>query len=95
MTRAELMSRISDAEFYEWMVLEQIEPFGEFAEWVRNGRLLALLSNIYRSKDDPPYKLYEFLPPVMGEEMAPKQSPEHLFKAFQLLMAAQNKQTDA
>lgn len=53
MTRGEMLSRMSSEEFAHWMVLEQIEPFGERAEYIRAGNIAAATYNVHRGKRDP------------------------------------------
>jgi len=73
MTRAEMLQRMSSSEFFEWMVLEQVEPFGEQADYLRAGIIAATLANVHRGKDHPPYKPQDFMLKLKdSEEVAPK-----------------------
>ncbi len=64
MLHADLMSRISAAELRRWRILEQIEPFGERAEYFRAGLICAVLvnGNPYRSKDAKTVTASDFMP---------------------------------
>jgi hypothetical protein len=62
MTRNEMMSRISPSEYLEWRVLERIEPYGEVAEYHRNGQLMSLIANFVKDKDTPAYVPSDFMP---------------------------------
>lgn len=48
MTVAELGQRMSSAEFTEWMVYAQLEPFGPRREDERAGMVAAMVTNVAR-----------------------------------------------
>ncbi len=63
MTRAQLMSRMSGSEFQEWMIFDQIEPFGDRRADLLCGILGSLLANLHgRGKDDPAFTPDQFMP---------------------------------
>lgn len=45
MTVGELRERIGASEFVDWMVLEELEPYGEKAEWYRAGMIACVILN--------------------------------------------------
>lgn len=49
-------------EFQNWMILERLEPFGEYAEHCRAGLLASMLANIHRSSETEPYSIEDFMP---------------------------------
>ena len=85
MTREELLSRISADEFREWMLLEQIEPFGEQGAYLRAGIIACTLANIHRPKDAPAFKPADFMPIV---QEPPKPQTAEQMKAFMEMMRA-------
>lgn len=78
MTRSELLDRISEEERRQWMVLEAIEPYGERRLDLLHGALCALLANIHRGPNRPPFKAADFIPDFDRKP----QTPEDMFKAM-------------
>ena len=60
-TVRELQARMSSSEFGEWVAFYSIEPFGDHIEDLRTGTLAALIANVNRAKDTPPYKPTDFI----------------------------------
>lgn len=74
MTRGEVMTRMSMEEFYHWMLLERVEPFGETAEYIRAGRLAALIANIHRdAKKHEAFTLRDWAPELFIDEQQREQ----------------------
>lgn len=90
-----MLSEMSSEEFMQWELLEQLEPFGERAEYMRNALLCAILVNINRSKDSPAAELDDYMPPTLravrsepqGAEVA---TPEAVKLIMEALMEKQN-----
>ncbi len=55
-------SGITIEEFQRWLLLEQIEPFGEYGAWLRTGVIASTLANINRGKDTSPFSALDFMP---------------------------------
>jgi hypothetical protein len=62
MTVAELLGRISSRELTEWMAYSRLEPFGEERQDVRSAIIACTIANCNRGKNQPPYKLADFMP---------------------------------
>lgn len=50
------------AEFYEWFVYEQIEPFGDRRADLLAGIISAVIANVNRSKNTKAYTVKDFMP---------------------------------
>lgn len=57
-----MMARMTSLEFQQWMALEQIEPFGDRRLDLLCGLIGAILANIHRGPDDPPFSPEQFMP---------------------------------
>lgn len=92
MIRSEMLERMSAREFYEWMILEQIEPFGDRRGDIQTGQLLAMLANTNRTKkSDKVFGPLDFIPnwePV--PQAAHTQTPEEQMDTMFLLQKIQN-----
>lgn len=55
------MARISGRELVEWMILEQIEPWGERRADLRAGMIAATIANVHRDGRRAPYQPAEFV----------------------------------
>jgi len=62
MTRAELLERISSRELTEWMIFEQVEPFGSNTQYYGPAITTAMIANVNRKKGTKPVKPDEFIP---------------------------------
>jgi len=87
MTRDEMMSRMSSEEFYHWMVLEKIEPFGEFGDWLRTGIVSSIIANVNRGKDRKAFKPEDFMPKFEADK---PQGPEEFYAALMALKTSQD-----
>jgi hypothetical protein len=88
MTRDELRDRITVEEFQQWFILERIEPFGEYGEWMRAGVIASTMANIHRGKDTPAFAPTDFMP----ETFRPKkvETPRTMKEKWMAIMTAQN-----
>lgn len=79
----ELGTRMSAAEFGEWMALYQLEPWGEARADVAAGQVAALIANVHRGRDAPPFKTLDFCPYLQDRTEAPASaSPRDFFKSL-------------
>lgn len=69
MTRGEMMARMSARELREWMAMAALEPFGEMADDIRSGQIVATLININRGKGKKPTSVAD----VVIDRTTPKQ----------------------
>jgi hypothetical protein len=76
-------------EFYEWLVLEQIEPFGERGHYFRSAQLLTLLANINRKQGSAPFELSDFMP-KFDDDDSPRQTHDAIKAAMMALKAQQD-----
>lgn len=81
MTVEELKRRMSLSEFYQWMALERIEPFGEQGHYLRLGILAALIANGFKAfsgdKTGKTFKPEDFMPKVPKMEETRKAKEEN------------------
>jgi hypothetical protein len=78
----EMEERMPASEFFEWMMLEQIDPFGERRADIHAGLLSTLIANIYRAKNRRKYKLADFLLSFDEPKTAKRQTPEEMHARF-------------
>jgi hypothetical protein len=62
MTVAELLERMSSAEFNEWMAYSMLEPFGPLREDSRSTVAALVVANALRKKDSRAVEAEEFFP---------------------------------
>lgn len=79
------------ADFYECMIYERLEPFGDLRSDIQAGIIASTFANIHRGKDDPPYSAVDFMPRFMKPEPEP-QTPEQQLKIMLALQAVANAQ---
>lgn len=65
---AEWQEAMSSREFAEWKAFFALQPYGEWRKDYRTASLMALLTNLWRGKDDPVRKPEEFMPRFGPEE---------------------------
>lgn len=53
---------MTHAEFVEWQVVDQIEPFGDRRADIHTAMLMTLLAQIHRGKRGKKRKLEDFMP---------------------------------
>ena len=64
----ELLRRIGSEELTEWQLYEEMEPFGERAEWLRYATRQATFANsLHRKSSDKVHKLADFLPETLRD----------------------------
>lgn len=83
-----------------WEILEQMEPFGERAQYIRNAMVCALIVNSNRGPNSTPATMDDFLPatlrsrqPDSGEPVASDgeaANPEAIRAIMSALMMKQN-----
>lgn len=88
-----LMEVMPADEFFEWMIMEQIEPFGDKRGDIQAGLIAQVIANVHRdSRRHPePYELSDFLPKFVDDppKLKPRQSVEEQL-AFMLALQAKN-----
>lgn len=81
------------SELTTWQVYEQVEPFGEYAAWLRWAQSLAAFVNAHRGKKGAPAKPQDFLPDFFGAALDEAEPPlafgdvAALFKGLQSAQA--------
>lgn len=79
---------MSARTFAEWQAYSAIEPFGPQAEFFRAGIIAAMIANVNRKKNQPPYKPEDFMPKGMLHEPTPMSAEQraqvltHNFEAY-------------
>lgn len=74
-----MMKTMPASEFRRWAILEHIQPFGEYGEWLRTGLLVSLIANVHRKPATWPFSPEDFIPETLrtrkggGAKMEPKQ----------------------
>lgn len=91
MLRSEMMERMSASEFYDWMVLERMEPFGDRRADIQAGIVASTIANIHRSEKSKPYSPIDFMPRFEEPQQA-RQTPEQHLKMMLLFQKVQNTQ---
>lgn len=90
MIRSEMLERMSAREFTEWMMLEQIEPFGDRRGDVQAGTVAATIANVNRAKKtDKIFTPFDFM---INWEPEPErqQTPQQQLDTMYLLQKLQN-----
>ncbi len=89
MTRDELLDRMTVEEFHTWYILEKLEPFGEYGEWMRTGVLASTMANIHRGKDQSAFAPLDFMPEAFRP---PKkvETPQTMKEKWMAIMTVQN-----
>jgi hypothetical protein len=86
-----MLRELPASELRRWKILEGLEPFGVYGEWLRTGLVLSMLANIHRKPGTFAYSAEDFMPETMrAKKVGPAQSPEHMFKLMMLLKAHQD-----
>lgn len=76
-------------EFQKWLMLEQLEPFGEYGEWLRTGLVAATMANINRGKNQAAFTPQDFMPEAFHPRKKPE-TPETMKSKWIAIMHAQN-----
>jgi len=58
--------------YYDWIVLEQVEPFGEAAHYLRTGIIASTIANVHRGKDSRAFTPEDFMPLTFKAEVKPQ-----------------------
>jgi hypothetical protein len=86
-----LLRQLSAKEFRNWMLFEQIEPYGGLRGDLQVASVVQMIANVNRGKDQEPYKLKDFLL-RFGEEPIPEKpkglSPEQQDAVLRALFVA-------
>ncbi len=87
------MARMSHSEFYEAMLLEQLEPFGERGEYLRTGMICATIANVNRDpkKRATAFTPEDFFPMLKNPAATPRQTTEQIAEAFMAFKESYNK----
>ena len=76
-----MLAGLSSRELTEWMIYEQMEPFGERGAYLRSGIIAAMLHNVNRGKGDEAASPEDYMPESMTEE---RSKPEPVSPLFEL-----------
>lgn len=84
-----MLRRMPASEFQEWMILEQIEPFGDRRGDLHAGQICATLANIHRDEKTRPFTALDCIP--KWESPRPKaQEPATQLERFLAIQKMQN-----
>lgn len=90
-----MRARLSPRQIQELLVLEQIEPFGERAQYLRTGILCSVLANIHRDpkQKSSPYKPEDFIPKFGGEIVSNirERTPDEMFASIDRMFQRQER----
>lgn len=81
---------MSRAEFQEWMILEQVEPFGEAGDYFRAGIITANLLNVHLREGATPFKPSDFIPKIEPVKEPEAQTAEQQFAFMMMLKETQD-----
>jgi hypothetical protein len=87
MTRDEMFSRLSSSEYHDWMLLEQVEPFGDRRFDLHFALLSSLIANFLSHSND--YKPEDFLIDF-DAETKPEQSAEQQAAMLEAIFGPSN-----
>lgn len=89
MTVAELLDRMSSAEFSEWMAYYTIEPFGEERADLRQALTTSAVANTLQAQTKKPkwtkpedFMLFQDKKPTQEPQRESAASPEHILAKF-------------
>ena len=86
-----LLYNLSYSELLDWQAYYSIEPFPEEREDIRNGLLMSLFHNMWRSEDTQAKDFTEFVPDYWNMEDAvetKKQAPDEMLQTAMMINAA-------
>ena len=69
------------------MVLERIEPFGEYGDYFRAGIVASTIANVNRGKDQKAFTPHDFMPKF---DTVKQQGPQDFFAALMALKKGQD-----
>jgi hypothetical protein len=84
-----MMETMPVKDFYDWMMLEQIEPFGEAGHYLRAGIIASVIANVNRGKDQPAFSPFDFMPMTFRPPVKIQTGAEHK-TALMAIMHQQN-----
>lgn len=76
-----MLATLSSEELTAWQIYEEMEPFGERAEYLRAASLCALLFNVNRGAKSKPATPEDFMPDTF-KTPAPPADPRDVFLAL-------------
>ncbi len=71
-------------EFYEWMVYESIEPFGDRRGDIQAAMMCSLVANVNRGEKTKPYSPMDFVPDWEPKPQPPPDPREQLNKMLMI-----------
>jgi hypothetical protein len=77
-------------EFFDWMLYESIEPFGDRRGDIQASVVASTIANVNRSEKTKPYTVSDFLPTWEPKPEPKQQTPEDAMAVFLALQASQN-----
>ena len=72
MTPRQLLASVSSGDIVEMMAFERLEPFGALHQMYAFGQVCATLANVHRSKEQQPFRPWDFFPALALEVGAGK-----------------------
>lgn len=81
-----MLAQITWPQFLEWLAYDQLEPFGEEREDMRNAHIVQTLINLHRSKNQEPYPLSRFV--LTFGDYKPPPPPQQDWRSMKSMMAA-------
>lgn len=88
MSVAEAQSRISSAEFAEWIAFSRLEPYGPERADLRAGIVAATVANVHRDPKSKPFAPSAFMPEF--DRQVRRQSIEEMKAALGMTGAGSN-----
>jgi len=77
--------QISSSEFSEWAAYSALEPFGEERADMRSAIIACVIANSNRGKNQPPFKVSDFMPKFGRKKPQTWQEMKARFKTFAAL----------
>lgn len=92
MLHSEMMERMTSAEFYRWMAMDLVEPFGDRRGDIQAGIVAQTMANMWRDPKQKAFTLDLFLPKFSSDPEPPKrqQTVEEQIAMWEAIMIAQN-----
>jgi hypothetical protein len=76
MTVARLQREMSEREFQEWLVYEQLEPWDEWRADLRSATICATMANVWRGKDSEPFTPADFMPDFEAQAVTAEEAED-------------------
>lgn len=90
-----MLAGLSSREITEWMIYEQMEPFGERGAYLRSGIVAAMLHNVNRGKGDEAASPEDYMPELMVEERSKTEPVSPLYELARRFGATVQREEDA